>query len=581
MRGHLQQGRGQLVAGWLLAATATLLYLLTMERSVSWWDCGEFITTSHTLQVGHPPGAPVYQLLAHLATLLAFGNPLAVAPLSNALSALAGGLTAMLLYRSIELVASREADGRVHGGAVAGTLCYVLCHTAWTSATESEVYALAMLVCAAEVWLLLRWRQRGGAWRLPLAGLLAGLGVGVHLMTLLALPAMACLLLASRRLRPAAWRPLAAAALFFLLGLTPYAIVPIRAAAHPPINEGDPSSPAAFAASLKRDQYQKAPLWPRRWRERDSLNTAEWTHGLEGTAAEVAYCATYQLGYMYLRYVSDNFLARGYADDPRGWRPYVLPLLMALLGLGACARRGRWTLFWTVMLLFLFGGPVLNLYLNHPCYEPRERDYAYALSFYAVAMWAGLGCCAAWQRAQGRKRWVRVLAALAMALTPATLLAGNLADHNRSRNHAARDVAINHLQSCDDGAILFTLGDNDTFPLWYAQQVEGCRTDVSIHNLNLEGLRHCMEVVRANGGSRPVYLTYHAVQQAAPLFGRHLRCEGYCWRVVGSEAEAADRAPLLRHAGGMAWHLCDSEKADPVTDMFLRIWEESTGLEAR
>ena len=96
MRGHLQQGRRELVAGWLLAAVATAVYLLTMSRTVDWWDCGEFIATSYLLQVGHPPGAPFYQLLAHCMTMLSFGHPLWVAPLSNALSALCGGIRGCL-----------------------------------------------------------------------------------------------------------------------------------------------------------------------------------------------------------------------------------------------------------------------------------------------------------------------------------------------------------------------------------------------------------------------------------------------------------------------------------------------------
>jgi len=111
MRRHLQQVRGQLVTdrlirlvvGWLLAIAATTVYLLTLEPSVSFWDCGEFIAVSYLLQVGHPPGAPLYQLLAHAFTWLAGGDPMLVARCCNALSAVAGGLTVMFLYWSILL----------------------------------------------------------------------------------------------------------------------------------------------------------------------------------------------------------------------------------------------------------------------------------------------------------------------------------------------------------------------------------------------------------------------------------------------------------------------------------------------
>ena len=128
MRGRLQQGCGQLVrhAHWLLAAFATAVYLITMDRSVSWWDCGEFISTGWLLQVGHPPGAPVYQLLSHLFMLLSFGNAALVAPLGNALSAVAAGITVGVLY----LTVLELAPGHRLGAAV-GALCYLFCDTVW------------------------------------------------------------------------------------------------------------------------------------------------------------------------------------------------------------------------------------------------------------------------------------------------------------------------------------------------------------------------------------------------------------------------------------------------------------------
>ena len=145
---------------------ATAVYLLTMSRTVDWWDCGEFIATSYLLQVGHPPGAPFYQLLAHCMTMLSFGHPLWVAPLSNALSALCGGLTVMLLYLTLcELTLHskfktqnskfkiQNSKLKTHNskfkiqnskfpiGPVVGALCYLFCDTAWFSAVESGLVA--------------------------------------------------------------------------------------------------------------------------------------------------------------------------------------------------------------------------------------------------------------------------------------------------------------------------------------------------------------------------------------------------------------------------------------------------------
>lgn len=200
--------------------------------------------------------------------LLSFGNPMWVAPLSNAFSALCGGITVGLLYSTLRLMGTKRL------GATVGSLCYLFCDTVWFSAVESEVYALAMLFCSLNVWLALRYRRNGNPRLLLLLELLLGLGTGVHLMTLLVVPAL-IVLIASMHTRI---RLLAAALPFFLLGLTPYAIIPIRAAAHPTINEGDPSNTERFVKYMTREQYAKAPLYPRMWRERDTANYTEWTH---------------------------------------------------------------------------------------------------------------------------------------------------------------------------------------------------------------------------------------------------------------------------------------------------------------
>lgn len=534
----------------LLAVFSSVVYLLTLDRSASWWDCGEFIATGWTLSVGHPPGAPTYQLLSHLFMLLSFGNPLLVAPLSNAFSALCGGITVGLLAATL-----REFGCRPLAMAV-GALCYLFCDTAWFSAVESEVYAPAMLFCALDVYLALRWRRSGNARLLVLLGLLLGLGVGVHLMTLLVVPALA-LIVFSHRVQSNGVKTILLAALFFLLGLTPYAIVPIRAAANPPINE----MKDGFGAYLKRDQYEKAPLYPRMWRERDSANWSEWTHGTEGVVGNVVYYGGYQLGYMYLRYLMFNFLGR---ENGR-WHCvvlFVLPGLLALWGLWRHRKRHR-VHFWVVMLLFLFGGVILNLYLNHPCYEPRPRDYVYILSFYAAALWIGIGVDSL------PRRWWRWLAVLA----PLTMAVGNWSDHDRSRCHSVHDIAANHLESCAPDAILITLGDNDTFPLWYLQQVEGRRTDVDVYNIGLTGWIEVQRLI-TTAGDRPVYFTQFFVDKFAYLYEGRLRCEGYCWRLLPTTG--ADLTPTVRD--GIEWHITQREYVDRVSTRFLDSWQRNTGL---
>jgi hypothetical protein len=573
MRRYLQQGRGQLVGDrvWFaaLSAVATAVYLLTMDRSASWWDCGEFIATSWQLGVGHPPGAPLYQLVTHVAMLLSFGNTMLVAPLSNAVSAVCGGLTVGLLYLTIvELVSPFTFHLSPRFGAAVAALCYLFCDTAWFSAVESEVYAMAMLFCALDVWVALRWRRTRNGRLLPLLALLLGLGVCVHLMTLLVVPTLALVVLSGCKVWPLAKR-LPVYAAFFLLGLTPYAIVPLRAAANPPINEGNPSTVEGFRKYVGREQYAKAPLYPRIWRERDSAYTAYWSGGHEGLLGNAIYYGSYQLGYMYGRYLMYNFIGRENLKTGRVVL-FVLPMLLALWGL-LCHRRRERRGYWTVMLLFLFGGVVLNFYLNHPCYEPRERDYAYVLSFYAVALWIGIGAADLAERLKGW-RWLLLLAPLSMA-------AGNWSDHDRSRCHAVHDIALNHLQSCDTDAILITLGDNDTFPLWYLQQVEGRRTDVSVYNLGLTGYGNLMRILDDNAYRRPVYVSQYFYYRYGWLYEGRLRCEGFCWRMLPGKEGVDDREPLLRHVqDSIEWHITQAEYKDRVTRSFLRDWEETTGL---
>ena len=537
-----------------------------MDRSVSWWDCGEFIATGWLLQVGHPPGAPTYQLLSHLFMLLSFGNPMLVAPLSNALSAVAGGLTVGLLFLTLDELGCRRLPAAI------GALCYLFCDTVWFSAVESEVYSLAMLFCSLDVWLALRYRRTGNSRLLLLMALLLGLGVGVHLMTLLVVPALLLIvlptLLHSRR-----WGlVIPVAVLFFTLGLTPYLIVPLRAAANPPINEGNPSTAASFSSYLSRDQYPKAPLYPRMWRERDKANWSDWTYGLDGLAGNTVYYVNYQLGYMYGRYLMYNFIGR---ENLKSHHivVFILPFLLGLWGLLRHRRRSRWG-FWVVMLLFLFGGAILNLYLNHPCYEPRERDYAYILSFYAFAIWIGVGADEIGYRLRVkgyRWTWLLLLAPLLMAW-------GNWSDHDRHDCHSVHDISLNHLQSCDHGAILITLGDNDTFPLWYLQQVERQRTDIDIYNVNLTGYAKTMQLIEDNMGKRPIYFSQYFVDRFGKYYEGRLRCEGFCWRLLSIGEDPADPQPLLRHINdSIRWHITDNEYIDNVSSRFLTTYQNNLG----
>jgi hypothetical protein len=232
------------------------------------------------------------------------------------------------------------------------------------------------------------------------------------------------------------------------------------------------------------------------------------------------YFFSYQLGHMYARYLMWNFAGRQndiqghgrllegnwmsgihpvdrmrlghqygiplHLENNRGRNQYyLLPLVMGFIGL-LFQLQGSKKDAWTVFLLFFFTGVAIVIWLNQTPYQPRERDYAYAGSFYAFAIWIGLGVLAVYDNL---KKYLKetsgaVLSFLVPLLAiPGMMAAWNLDDNNRSGNYIARDFAWNYLQSCAPNSILFSWGDNDTFPLWYAQEVEGVRTDVRVVNL--------------------------------------------------------------------------------------------------
>ena len=170
---------------------------------------------------------------------------------------------------------------------------------------------------------------------------------------------------------------------------------------------------------------------------------------------------------------------------------YMLPLILGLLGLIWQAMAGRKGIeqFWVVFFLFFMTGIAIVLYLNQPPQQPRERDYAFAGSFYAFAIWIGIGVAALWsllRMATGKRKSVFAAgtACILGLAVPLQMVSQTWDDHDRSGRYAARHFGRNYLESLEPNAIVFCNGDNDTFPLWYAQEVEGVRPDVKIVNLS-------------------------------------------------------------------------------------------------
>lgn len=281
----------------------------------------------------------------------------------------------------------------------------------------------------------------------------------------------------------------------------------------------DPAQSTIFPRAYRRAGTQQRHIdFYKRW-----LNLRDGQKPTFGQNLDFLF--SYQLGHMYYRYFMWNFAGRqndiqgqgldyergnwisgiaaldeGRVGPQKDFPPikmankgnnvyYGLPLLLGLIGLIYHYRKDQKD-FWVVTFLFILTGIAINVYLNPEPLQPRERDYAYVGSFYAFAIWIGLGVMGLWDLL--RKKAPETVAAAAvtavcLVAVPGILAAENWDDHDRSGKYTARDFAINYLESCAPNAIIFTMGDNDTYPLWYVQEVEGFRTDVRVVNLSLLG----------------------------------------------------------------------------------------------
>lgn len=689
-------------------SVALVTYLMTIEPTASFWDCGEFIASSYKLEVGHPPGNPVFQLFARIFTMFAGAEHAAVAV--NVMSALSSALTILLLYLTIVFFAKRLLPSSGHGdsygktveayspsaalaimgsGAV-GALVYCFSDTFWFSAVEGEVYALSSLFTALVFWAMTKWYEQAdkpyaNRW-IVLISFLMGLSIGIHLLNLLAIPALVFMFYYRRReqgtytfmehvkifliscaiLAVILWGiipylpkiaayidlffvnalglPFNSGAVVFMLlllglcfwglfatmkkdmvvtntvllcfttiiiGFSLFSIVIIRSSVKTPTNEYQPDNPFTLVRYLGREQYGSQPLlygqyfdapyeievtkywaplgdryiktdgqpvpvydkagkmfFPRMHSSVDRRYTAFYLSYMNGKGkvvpgaqekkptfgANMRFFLDYQLNWMYWRYFMWNFAGRqndihspapgdvfngnwecgipvldelrlgdqsdapAYLKENKGKNHYfLLPLLLGLIGIFfqfARDKRGSWLVF----LMFFMTGIAIVVYLNQTPFQVRERDYAYAGSFYTFAIWCGLGVAAIYSlikyllentlSSESSKLAVSGAVALACLGVPVLMAAENWDDHDRSNRYTAVEVAENYLNSVGPNGILITHGDNDTFPIWYAQEVEGIRTDVRICNTSLLGTDwHIDQMKYAVNESAPLNLT--------------------------------------------------------------------------
>jgi hypothetical protein len=662
--------------GWAVFLIASTVYIITSEPTLSYWDCGEYISTAYKLEVGHPPGAPLFQMIGRFFSLFAFGDVHLVARMVNTMSALASGFTILFLFWTITMIAKKiilnagkeltEArTWMILGAGLVGSLAYTFTDSFWFSAVEGEVYGMSSFFTAIVFWAILKWEEKAdeehsSRW-LVLIAYLVGLSIGVHLLNLLTIPAITLVyyfrkypkpewkglitaliaslmilvlimyvmipwivklaglsellfvnsfglpfnsgtifyfvvlisllvwgLIYSRKHRRIVLNTILLSFTFLLIGYTSFLMLVIRSNAETPINEDSPRNALGLLAYLNREQYGEWPLFygpyfnaPLTGRENGSPsyfkdvragkysiadkkeNTVpvfdsrfmtifprmhksidrkyidgykKWAR-YEGVPVQVQnqdktetinkptfmenlrFFWNYQCGYMYFRYFMWNFAGRqndvrGLGDKLSGnWKCgikfideqrlgsqkipelrknraensfYFLPLILGLIGVFYHLKRDK-AMTLVVGLLFFMTGLAIIIYLNQAFPEARERDYSYVGSFYAFAIWIGLGvlAMAEWlgKYIDGRLSVIGVTG-ICLVLVPGIMAQQGWDDHDRSGRYTSLAFAENYLNSCARGAILFTDADNETFPLWYAQEVEGIRTDVRVVNLS-------------------------------------------------------------------------------------------------
>ena len=649
------------ILGWLAFLVALIVYTSTLEATASFWDCGEFIAASYKLQVGHPPGAPLFLMIAKVFMLFAGSNVEKLPVMVNFLSGLVSAFGILFLFWTITHLARKVMAPKgelsissmivIFGSGLIGAVAFTFSDSYWFSAVEGEVYAMSMFFTSITFWAMLKWEDQADSphadkW-LVFIGYLVGLSIGVHLLSLLSIPALAliyyfrktqktttwgiaktfllgCLILGAifiviipgvvslgakfdrlfvntlglpfgsgvifyvlltvalivygllytKRHNKPGWNTVILSFAFILVGYLSFAQIVIRSAANPPMDENNPENVFSFLSYLNREQYGDRPIvygqyytakvteyaegamtyakvkgadkyvetgpksnpvydpadctiFPRMYSNQGGhIDRYKAWAGIQGDqkptfGQNLKFFFSYQVGHMYWRYFMWNFSGR--QSDVQGmgginegnWitgipfidqvrlgeqsklpdsitkngaynRFFLLPFLLGVIGLMWHYKTSNRD-FWIVMMFFLFTGIVNLLYLNQPPMEPRERDYSLVGSFYAYAIWIGLGVAgtARFMRRITTERNSAIFASVVWLIVPALMAKDGWDDHNRSKRKTSHDFAYNYLNSCAPNAILFTNGDNDTFPLWYIQDVEGVRTDVRVVNLSL------------------------------------------------------------------------------------------------
>jgi hypothetical protein len=500
--------RPSYIAAAIASTTVFLLYLITLGPSTAMWDTSEYIAAAYIVGLPHPPGNPFFVLLGRVFSILPIAPT--VAARVNLLAAMCAAVSAGMWFLITERVLVSwlaERWQRIIGGSLAA-LIGATAFTVWSQAVINEkVYTVALVGVALIAWFTVRWCDEPDGPKadklLVLIAYLLGLGYANHMAGFLAAPSVGIAVLIRRPATLMRWRLLLVCAGAVVLGVTPFATQPIRSAYFPVINEGETTGCRteigwsctfsketwrAFKYNFDREQYAKPSVFER----------------------QVPFTAQVGMWWMYFKWqwLRDPYSQHQVAQG-------VLAALFLVLGLF-----GGWVHWKRDRQSFWFFGPLmftmtllLIYYLNFRYgasqapelgesvpREVRDRDYFYLWSFSAWSVWAALGLVFVWESVAAlvgaqavrlgkqlvelptKRSWALASPVLALAFIP---LFTNWYSSTRAGDSTTRDFAHDLLNSVEPYGIVITVGDNDTFPLWYAQEVEKIRQDVIVANTSL------------------------------------------------------------------------------------------------
>ncbi|MFA7228485.1 MAG: DUF2723 domain-containing protein [Melioribacteraceae bacterium] len=278
-------------------------------------------------------------------------------------------------------------------------------------------------------------------------------------------------------------------ALFAIIGATTVAMIIIRANQEPPINMNSPKTMTELNSYINREQYGEFPTFARRY-----ANEPHQLKIYSDYSSDFDFLWRYQMNHMFNRYLFWNYIGREstYQDSGVDWSDmWGIPFFIGLFGLYFHFRKD-WKTASVFIVMFIFLGYLTAFYQNQQEPQPRERDYFYVGAFFVYSLWIALGMRGIIELLQEKFREKALLKPvlagalfLGVVAVPVNMAHANWFEHNRSKNYVPWDYAYNLLQSVEPNAVLFTNGDNDTFPLWFLQNVEGVRRDVRVACLSL------------------------------------------------------------------------------------------------